>query len=427
MNRTLVTPLVASFVALGATACDTILDYTVGAGSFSDSGSHLVATDSGCATPDDPKNCGACGHSCLGGACIASVCQPVVLASGQGNSIWDVPWIPYTNDNGDLVGPDRIAVDGSDVYWLNLRGEVMRVPIGGGPTTRVAATQSAPAWIELDDEFVYFSTLERAIFRVPKAGGTPVLLVPASTSSSEEGPLGGSLPTQPYPLEFMLSSGGLQWADGTGVYSCPVTGCAGATRATVDPGGPGSVPFSFAIDTSGEQYASVADVQEAGVPAGFDAGDGGGDSFTVSFALTFLQDGQFLGLAGQTVYYELHGGAHEVYALATTELGATGVVRWTPTSETYLASGVPAAPRSLALDETSVYWVNATPPLIDVAKRTASVVRCAKAGCASPEVLAADQLVPRAVAVGSGAVYWTTGDGKVWKLALPGGPTTGSP
>jgi hypothetical protein len=33
--------------------------------------------------PTDPKNCGACGHDCLGGACLASRCQPVQLASGH--------------------------------------------------------------------------------------------------------------------------------------------------------------------------------------------------------------------------------------------------------------------------------------------------------------------------------------------------------
>jgi hypothetical protein len=36
---------------------------------------------------NDGKNCGKCGHDCLGGACSSGTCQPVVLASNQGN-----PW-----------------------------------------------------------------------------------------------------------------------------------------------------------------------------------------------------------------------------------------------------------------------------------------------------------------------------------------------
>src|SRR6201995_2885149 len=31
----------------------------------------------------DPANCGVCGHSCNGGTCQASQCQPVVIALAQ--------------------------------------------------------------------------------------------------------------------------------------------------------------------------------------------------------------------------------------------------------------------------------------------------------------------------------------------------------
>jgi hypothetical protein len=41
-------------------------------------------------------------------------------------------------------------------------------------------------------------------------------------------------------------------------------------------------------------------------------------------------------------------------------------------------------------------------------------------------VLAEGQLVPRAVAVSNDAVYWTTGDGNVMKLAKPPEGTPGS-
>jgi hypothetical protein len=367
-------------------------------------------TAPGCGDSSDANNCGACGHSCLGGACTAGKCAPVVLASGQGDSASGVPWYPYTNDIGDpLVGPDRIAVDGTHAYWLNLRGEVMRVPIAGGTTERVAITKPGPAWIALDDQFVYFSTLGREIFRVSKGGGAPVPLVPAPTAK----PAILLLPGDPYPTEFDVASGRLRWSDGNGVYACPVAGCTGAPEV-IDSGTSESLPFSFAIDASGRMYVSEEE-QSMTDPT----------TLTVEYAMTFFRDGQWLGLAGPTAYYEIHGGANEVYALATTDFGPTGVVRWAESSVTFLASGnaLPGAARGLALDDGFVYWPNAAANQTDRNQRIATVVRCAKTGCAAPEVLAEGQIVPRAVAVSNEAVYFTTGDGNVMKLAKPGSGT----
>ena len=49
-------------------------------------------------TTTSPTDCGRCGHSCLGGTCVASQCQPVALASN--------------------ISPRDIAVDQNHVYWL---------------------------------------------------------------------------------------------------------------------------------------------------------------------------------------------------------------------------------------------------------------------------------------------------------------------
>jgi hypothetical protein len=366
--------------------------------------------DGGCGAPSDPNNCGACGHSCLGGDCANGSCVPVVLASGQGDSVSGVPWYPYTTDGGDpLVGPDRLAVDDSYVFWLNLRGEVMRVPVAGGDAVRVTKTKGTPGWIDLDDTFVYFSTLGGEIFRVPKAGGNPVLLVPASPSRRGIFLLPGS----PYPMEFKLFSGQLRWSDGGGIYGCPTAGCSGAPEI-LESGTAGARPFSFAIDSGGKMYASEEDHQSTGP-----------GTETVSYAMTVYRENQWLGLTGPTAYYELQGGAHEVYALATTDFGPTGVVRWTESAVTFLSSGdaLPGAPRGLAIDDGFAYWSNAAVNDVDRSKRRASVVRCAKTGCAAPEVLAKAQLVPRAVALSKVAIFWTTGEGNVLKLAKPGDPS----
>jgi hypothetical protein len=69
---------------------------------------HCTSKDAdGCETNvggSDPKNCGACGHDCLGGTCKAGVCQVVTISSSENK-------------------PTAIAVDSGstgNVYWGNI-------------------------------------------------------------------------------------------------------------------------------------------------------------------------------------------------------------------------------------------------------------------------------------------------------------------
>jgi hypothetical protein len=48
----------------------------------------------------DPFHCGRCDHSCLGGACAAGTCQPVVLGRSRGENVFD------------------LAVDATHVLWI---------------------------------------------------------------------------------------------------------------------------------------------------------------------------------------------------------------------------------------------------------------------------------------------------------------------
>ncbi len=66
-------------------------------------------------TQTDPNICGACGHGCLGGTCSGGMCQPVLLAT--------TTWNPYDN---------AIAIDSSNVYWINNAGVVSVCPLAGG-------------------------------------------------------------------------------------------------------------------------------------------------------------------------------------------------------------------------------------------------------------------------------------------------------
>ena len=66
-------------------------------------------------TTSDGKNCGTCGHDCLGGTCTGGQCQPLLLAQYVGNMmiIAVAPQAVYATIDSGFIG--RAKKDGSDV------------------------------------------------------------------------------------------------------------------------------------------------------------------------------------------------------------------------------------------------------------------------------------------------------------------------
>ena len=403
--------LACCLLALAPVGCDTVLQFESDSAGTGDAS---VPSDARTPPPKDAQPasasdarcdgggggttdaCGSCEQSCLGGDCEAGVCQPVVLASLQGSALGaEVRGIDGGLPAG-LEGPGRIATDGTFVYWLNLRGQVMRVPVGGGTPFQVAATAGSPVWIELDSTYVYFmSAATGTIFRVLQTGGVPAELTPTP-------------PTGGVGNEFLIYAGDLYWADTVGDYMCPVQGCGGAAKnlwaegneALLESDGYSESPYSMTVQTPA--FTFISEVASSG------------------------QADIAIAIAGETCinvpssdrYVELHSDASQLYALSSqTVLSAAAMSCGPPT---YLASGMQGPPHALALDDGFVYWVNTglgTANNLPFAPNT--IQRCAKTGCSSPETLATEPSTANGLAVDGVAIYWTTGDGKVKRLAKP--------
>lgn len=151
----------------------------------------------------DKSHCGSCTRSCPDG-CSAGRCftalswSPVV---GDMHIAVNSDYVFFTNpDEGTVSSVSRkgeapprviaasqdrpvgIAVDSSNVYWVNQgsgdQGSVMKMSLSGGSPVSLATGESYPQEIAIDATNVYWSNyLSRgSVVKVPIAGGTKVVL-----------------------------------------------------------------------------------------------------------------------------------------------------------------------------------------------------------------------------------------------------------
>jgi hypothetical protein len=306
----------------------------------------------------DPANCGTCAHSCMGGACSAAVCQPVVLASGQGcptsivvdsTSVYWTDWLNASNggavmraplDGGSAVqladagyAAYGLAVDGTNAYWSNYYGHVgvAMVPLDGGPPTQLAAYSSgsmACAGVAVAGSEVYFATnvlTTGDVRRVPIDGGSPTLLTPEEPYA--------------YGEIFAMGPDGIYWQSNHTLLRVSLDGGAPTTLAT------GVTPHGLAVDP-----ASAYLTEQAG------------------------------GLAGNSVMRIPLDGAAPVT----------------------LQSNLPS-PQAIAVDSTGIYWTDY--PYTNPAGSNGTVLMAPLDGGAA-HVLATGQSSPKAIAVDATRVYW---------------------
>lgn len=130
-------------------------------------------------TTSDAKHCGGCNHSCLGGMCVASKCQPVTLASGQ----------RFTNP----FAMPTLTVDRSRVYWVT-DDSVLSFDIQGQSIKTLAPVQKSARTIAADATHLYWleenatpgdTTYLSRLHKMPLAGGTIITLLTGGPSPDE--------------------------------------------------------------------------------------------------------------------------------------------------------------------------------------------------------------------------------------------------
>jgi hypothetical protein len=323
----------------------------------------------------DGNNCGTCGHSCLGGACSAGLCQPVTLAT---------------------TGGTYLAIDTANVYWSN-GTSFYSCPLSGGcgagtMILNFTSNTAGLSTIVVPPPGTYGSDLFVATgsYASPTSGGTGgVYTIPrtGSTLTTDPGYPTTSLafaPVQGYLFSETLYPGTPQTvdvtrqnADGSG-YETLFTGL-----STSDPLlklGP------IAVDAANVYIGDNTDAEVLSCPI---TGTTCTPTIVVSFESNALySDGTNLWVAA--------------YGTAT-----SGQIAKCPTNASCNSGthdfATTGNPGGIIADSTNVYWSE---------QNSNDVLKCPIAGCGSgPVVVGAAGPTPMAVAVDSAAVYWVDSQG----------------
>ncbi|WP_197041488.1 hypothetical protein [Chondromyces apiculatus] len=314
-------------------------------------------------TSNNPEHCGACGHSCLGGACVAGTCQPIVLATQQSN-----PW--------------TIALDDTHVYWTNAgvasspSGSVARIPKMGGDVQVLAAGQTYPfIGIAVAGGWVYWTNYSGGtVRRVPVAGGAEETLA--------SGPMN--------PKGITVTDTHVYWANNDGtIMRHPVTGP--LQQFEVAFSAPGTKPYGVALGNGGLFWAVAS--ADVGVIEYLPLG-GGPPS-----RIAELQDlPLYVATQGDHVYW-VNTGAGPSIVRAPMAGGPTEV----------LATSASAGAYGLAVAGPDVYFTN---------HQQGTITRTSSSPPAAEQVILTGQGKPRLIAADDLAIYWVNQtSGTVMKLA----------
>jgi hypothetical protein len=305
---------------------------------------------------NDGHNCGACGHDCLGGQCVASECKPYIYASST--DAWDI-----------------VVVNGT-LYWVDLTSTVWTCSASATsctPTT-LAGSQNQPTRITYDGSSCLFWTNE--------AGGHN-----GSIGSHQLGAT--SCPTVSSlgaPQGIAADANYIFWSDTATNTVTRYKRSGGATATT-----PVTMPAGVGLVGATVYWQDDSMSRVMGSPEG-------------NWTPALVASGQ------STPWAFGYDGAVNLYWVDYANPGAIWQTNGTTTAEIMSSQAMPIR---VAADATTIYWANWGTNGSD-----GSVVSCDAAACVTTKTLGGTLSQVESLAMDSKAIYYgTVGDHRLWRLA----------
>jgi hypothetical protein len=333
--------------------------------------------DAGCAldVSADPSNCGACGHTCGGGACANGSCQPIAVSASPG-TVFD------------------LAVDDTNLYYTINQpppdGVVGRIPKNGGnPTAFVAGLDSAQR-VKVQGDQVHFVSYD-GTWTLKACDKLKVCSPATATPIVQAG----------YIPDFQESGSTLYFVDWNvgHVLTCAIGSCATPTVLTT-----GELrPWSVALDGAHVYWSAIADdLVGGGTIRGCPLQGCGAGPATFRSGLTSP-----LSIAADSthLYWASRSGSPDAGGVSV--VGSCTSATCTSSSADFSIPrlGAGGATR-LTVDARDVIWGD-----------TGMVLRCPVPSCAGgARTVATTRDGPQAVTADPGFIYWADSAG-VWRIA----------
>ncbi len=325
----------------------------------------------------DPKNCGACGHACLGGVCDTGECQPVNVLVGES-------------------GLTRMATDGTYLYWTGHTAPssgyyVSRRRVDASDAVKIlAGSELGGNYLVVGAHKLYWVAQQHLrVCDLPDcaAGPTDAItqLLPNSDVSLHYEPSKGSL--------FFGSSPGYPYQGGS-TLMLPAGG-----TALIAIGPNQAAAYAWVSDANNVYWLNTSTYTD---PAGAQNADGGIWRYRISDGATTQL---VTGLRGDVAELAIGGSAlfFAGFQQQTPGQYTNSVIR-APLPNGLAQGSVPtfataAGVRGLLADDRSAYFA-------DAAQTTGTISRCPVAACPTPEVIVPGIENPDLQAQDAVSIYW---------------------